>query len=122
MTIPYRQHWLLRRTERALRRSDPHMADMFAIFARVCAAEPIASGEQAGPPHIRARRCLTRLGGVITGIVGSLVACARWLMRCIASGYTVMRWRFSAGARARLGVPSASRHPMRGGGPGLPPL
>ena len=122
MTIPYRQHWLLRRTERTLRRSDPHLAAMLAIFARLCAAETIASCEQVRPPDTRARRCLAWLRSVVAGIVASLVACARWLMHRIAIGCIVMRWRFSGGARATLGVPSTSRHPLRPGGPGLPPL
>jgi hypothetical protein len=49
MTIPYRQHWLLRRMNRSLRRSDPHLAAMLAIFARLTVGEAIISQEQE--PH-----------------------------------------------------------------------
>ncbi len=38
MTLLYRQERLLRRTDRALCRSDPDLASMLSIFARLAAA------------------------------------------------------------------------------------
>ena len=49
MRIPYPQHWVLRRIEGSLRRSDPHMVAMLAIFARLTAGEVITS---SGPPIV----------------------------------------------------------------------
>ena len=46
MTLPYRQGRLLRRTDRALRQSDPDLASMLSIFARLTAAERMPAQEQ----------------------------------------------------------------------------
>ena len=45
MTIPGRRRWVLWRLERGLRRSDPHLAAMLVIFARLAADEAITSTE-----------------------------------------------------------------------------
>ena len=39
MWIACRQHWVLWRLSRSLRRSDPHLAGSLAIFARLNAGE-----------------------------------------------------------------------------------
>jgi len=44
--IPGRRRWVLWHMERGLRRSDPHLAAMLAIFARLAAGEAIGSIEQ----------------------------------------------------------------------------
>jgi hypothetical protein len=46
MTLPYRQGRLLRRADRALSRSDPDLASMLSIFARLTAAEGMPAREQ----------------------------------------------------------------------------
>jgi len=46
MTLPYRQERLLRRTDRALSESDPDLASMLSIFARITAAERLPAWEQ----------------------------------------------------------------------------
>ena len=46
MTLPYRQERLLRRTDRALSESDPDLASMLSIFARLSAAERMPAQEQ----------------------------------------------------------------------------
>ena len=46
MTLPYRQERLLRRTDRALSESDPGLAAMLSIFARITAAERLPAWEQ----------------------------------------------------------------------------
>ena len=46
MTLPYRQERLLRRTDRALSASDPHLAAMLSIFTRITVAERLPAREQ----------------------------------------------------------------------------
>jgi len=61
MSVRYVQHWRLRRINRRMSRSDPHLAAMLAIFARLAAGEPIASIEQAGLRHTCAWYNLCRM-------------------------------------------------------------
>jgi len=49
MTLPYRQERHVRRAGRALRRSDPDLASMLSIFARLAAAEGMPAREQLRP-------------------------------------------------------------------------
>ena len=49
MSLPYRQERLLRRADRALCRSDPDLASMLSIFARVTADEKMPAWEQLRP-------------------------------------------------------------------------
>ena len=57
--LPYRQGRLLRRVDRALRRSDPDLASMLSIFARLTAAESMPAQEQLRPRRLTwARRVL----------------------------------------------------------------
>lgn len=46
MSLPYRQQRILRRAERALGRSDPHLAAMLSIFAGICKGEEFPVREQ----------------------------------------------------------------------------
>jgi hypothetical protein len=46
MTLAYRQERLLRRADDALRQSDPDLASMMSIFARLAAAEGMPAREQ----------------------------------------------------------------------------
>jgi hypothetical protein len=41
MSLRYRQQWQLRQIDHALRRSDPHLAAMLAIFTRLTAGEEL---------------------------------------------------------------------------------
>lgn len=120
MKIPYRQQWLLRCMDRRLCRSDPHMAAVLGIFARLNAGEAITSGQQAYP-DTRVRRRLAWPGTVIAGMVACLAACASWVFRHVAAARAAVRWRFSGGARTAPGASSAARPPAGRGGPGLPP-
>jgi hypothetical protein len=54
MTLPYRQERLLRRADRALTQSDPDLASMLSIFARITAAERLPAWEQLGERLSRA--------------------------------------------------------------------
>ena len=54
MTLTYRQERLLRRADRELSESDPDLASMLSIFARVTAAERLPDWEQLGARLTRA--------------------------------------------------------------------
>ena len=60
MTLPSRQERMLRSADRALCRSDPHLASMLSIFARLTAAERIPAQEQLRPPPAGAWHVLLR--------------------------------------------------------------
>ncbi len=46
MSLPYREERLLRRADRALCLSDPHLASMLSIFTRITAADRLPAREQ----------------------------------------------------------------------------
>jgi hypothetical protein len=54
MTLPYRQERLLRRADRALTQSDPHLASMLAIFAQIASPDRLPAWEQLGARLTRA--------------------------------------------------------------------
>src|ERR671934_2575712 len=81
LRIPYRERWLLRRLNRSLRRSDPHLAAMLAIFARLHAGEVITSVEQAMSPDARACRGLAWLAVSAARLAAVLMAAGRILVR-----------------------------------------
>jgi hypothetical protein len=119
MGTRYRQRWLLRRMERGLCRSDPHMAAMLAIFARLTAGEAITSAEQA-QRDTRLRRGLARLADALVSVTARLADYACQVSRRIAIAWAVARRRFNRALRAMLGAQPQARQPLRDGGPGLP--
>lgn len=54
MTLTLRQERVLRRADRALCQSDPHLASMLSIFARITAADRLPAREQLQPRLTRA--------------------------------------------------------------------
>jgi hypothetical protein len=58
MTLPRRQERLLRHAGHALRQSDPDLASMLSIFARLTAAEGMPAREQLLPYRTGAWRAL----------------------------------------------------------------
>ena len=56
MSLPYRQERLLRRADRALCESDPDLASMLSIFARITASERLPAWEQLRPKATWLRR------------------------------------------------------------------
>lgn len=120
MRIPYRRRWLLWRLNRRLCRSDPHLAVMLAIFARLNAGEAITSREQAARPHAVVWRGLVWLGNALGRVAAVLMACVTQVWRRSARACAAIRRRLSAAARAALNIPSPARPPMRPGGPSLP--
>jgi hypothetical protein len=105
MRLPYHRYWVLPRISRGLRRSDPHLAAMLAIFARLTAGEAITSWDQSGPPRGRMRHVMVRLGSAIAIAAACLCACAHWVLRGAAISCAAVRRRCSgetwtAGPRA----------------------
>lgn len=119
MRIPVRQRWLLRRMDRRLCRSDPHLAAMLAIFARLNVREAITSREQAHPDGCL-RRSLAGLRRAIISAVACLAVFSRRAFRQIVStGATACRW-LTGRARSPLKARSAPRPRPDRGSPGLP--
>ena len=87
VSVSYTQHWRLRRMERWMRRSDPHLAAMLAIFARLTAGEVIASIEQAGFRRTGAWHNLSRMKAAAL----LLVAYASRALRCLGRAVTCPR-------------------------------
>jgi hypothetical protein len=92
--------------ERGLRRSDPHLAAMLAIFATLTVGEVITSTEQRNAVRHWIRRVL------------AVTACARRAMRGIGRVCTAVRRRFRGSVRQTVGLPSDSRlHGLLDAGP-----
>lgn len=106
MTIPYRQHRVMRHIERELRRSDPHLAAMLVIFARLTAGEAITSNEQACRPGSWIRRGLDWLARAIMGVAARLSDGVRSVSRCVTHICAVARQRFRQDAHTAASRPS----------------
>ena len=69
MTLPHRQERLLRHADEALCQSDPDLASMLTIFARMTAAEGMPDREQLRPRPIWAWRALLWSVAAVTFLV-----------------------------------------------------
>ncbi len=100
MQLPYHQQRLLRRIDRTLRRSDPRLAAMLAVFAQLYAGDVLASPEQ----RARVRRA-ARLLAAVAGLAARAGACAGALSRAARAACRVTRGRLGAAqhSRARIG-------------------
>jgi hypothetical protein len=101
MQIPYRQRRRLRRIEHTLRRSDPRLAMMLAIFTELHASDALASPEQRARAHGMAA-CLL---GAAAWLMAGLSACAGALARLANAAWRVARGRLRAAqhSQARTG-------------------
>jgi hypothetical protein len=88
MSVSYTQHWRLRRMDRWMTRSDPHLAAMLAIFARLTAGEAIASIEQAGFRDMRAWGNLVRMKQALGLLISYARRAWRWCAKAIARPWT----------------------------------
>lgn len=102
MRIPCRQRWLLRRTDRMLRRSDPHLAVMLAIFAMLHSREAINSVEQVR--RLRALAPLIWAGRAAAHLAGWMAAGACWAARRTAAACVAVRHRLGGGQRRNTAV------------------
>lgn len=112
MKMLCRRLWLLRRMDRSLRRSDPRLAVMLAVFARLYADEAITSRDQAHR-DTRVRRSWSRLADVIAAMAVGLADRTLWVFRRVVIACAVIRWRFS-GRDAGMSVLSAWHCPTAG--------
>jgi hypothetical protein len=95
MRLPFRQSWQLRGIEAGLRQSDPRLAAMLVIFAKLSAGETVPSHEQVHRPGnwVRpvlvvlagAMRCLAAAVGWVPGQTARLGASVRQLGRAMKS-------------------------------------
>ena len=83
MSVRCVQQWRLRRINHRMSRSDPHLAAMLTIFARLSAGEPIASIEQAGFRHTGAWYNLGRMKAAARLLVTVTVRAFRWIGKAI---------------------------------------
>lgn len=97
MQLPYHQQRLLRRIDRTLRRSDPQLAAMLAIFAQLYVGDAPTSPEQRTP----VRRAAWPFAAV-AWLAIILLACAAALSRA-AGGLTRGRLGAAQHSRARIG-------------------
>jgi hypothetical protein len=72
MTLPYREERLLQRVDHALCRSDPDLASLLSIFARLNAAEGMPARERLRPQPSRAWRVLLWPVAAVAFLVGAL--------------------------------------------------
>jgi hypothetical protein len=88
VSVSYTQHWRLRRMDRWMSRSDPHLAAMLAIFARLTAGEAIASIEQARFRRTRPWGNLVRMGQALWLLITCAITYVRraigWTARAVA--------------------------------------
>jgi hypothetical protein len=88
MSVRYTQHWRLRRMDRWMSRSDPHLAAMLTIFARLTAGEAIASIEQAGFRDTRAWGNLVRMREALLLLISHACRALRRTAKAIARPWT----------------------------------
>src|ERR1700722_164776 len=72
MTLPSREERLLRRVDQALRRSDPDLASLLSIFARLNAAEAMPARERLRPQPSWAWRGLLWSVAAVAFLVAAL--------------------------------------------------
>jgi hypothetical protein len=73
MTLPYREERLLRRVDQALCQSDPHLASLLSVFARLNAAEAMPARERLRPQPGWAWRVLLWPVAAVAFLVAALV-------------------------------------------------
>jgi hypothetical protein len=72
MTLPYREERLLRRVDQALRQSDPDLASLLSVFARLNAAEAMPAGERLRPQPSWAWRVLLWPVAAVASLLAAL--------------------------------------------------
>jgi hypothetical protein len=115
MTLPRSQGRLARRADRAISASDPHLASMLSIFARLTAAEGMPAREQLRPRRIRAWHVLLRPAAagaflVVSAAGGGASAARQAATVCgAAAGRRAKRVRGIRTASPAAALPAARR-------------
>lgn len=119
MSLPSRQQRLVREIDKAVSRSDPRLASMAAIFARLAAGEQMPGREQLQTPASRMLVAAAVIAALISRVAG---ACARQLRLTITAGTAVAASMVRNSPLARRGRSSAAgtRSSARPDQPGLP--
>jgi hypothetical protein len=105
VTLAYRQERLLRRADQALRRSDPDLASMLSIFARLTAAEGMPGREQLPPERAWDWRVLLwPVAAVAFLVVFAVVFAAGGGSRAAAECGTACRRRAGGRVNCRTGA------------------
>jgi hypothetical protein len=117
--LPSRQQKLLREIDKAVSRSDPRLASMVAIFARLAAGEQMPGREQLQTPASRMLGAAAIIAALISRAAG---ACARQIRLTITAGTAVTTSLITNSPLARRArSPAAStRSSARTDQPGLP--
>lgn len=98
-SVSYTQNWRLRRMDRWVTRSDPHLAAMLAIFARLNDGEAIASIEQGRSRPAGPRGTLVWMGATLWLLLTYVGRAIRWTAKAAARPW-------SGGQRSWLGLGS----------------
>ena len=119
MSLPSRQQRLLREIDNAVSRSDPRLASMVAIFARLAAGEQMPGREQLQTPASRMLGAAAIIAALISRAAGT---CARQLRLAITAGTAVATGLVRNSPLARRGRSPAAgtRSSARPDQPGLP--
>jgi hypothetical protein len=105
MALTYRQERLLRRADRALTESDPDLASMLSIFARIASAETLPAWEQLGQ---RLTRALSILLWPVAALVFLVVFMADGELRPAAACGTSVKRRALCLCLKALGRPDGA--------------
>jgi hypothetical protein len=110
MSLPGRQRRRLRRIDAAVCRSDPHLASMLSIFARLTAGEAMPGREQLrAPPPGRARAALAAAAVAAASLIARAAGvCRRGLRRAAAVCTAVVTGLARPRRRARRAASSGS--------------
>lgn len=121
MSLSCRQQRLLGRTGDAICRSDPRLASMLALFARLAAGEEMPGREQLRAPALSRLRAsvLMAAAAAATLVTCAAAACARAIRSAIAAGAALASR--VAGSRRPTGPVAAPGSPTAGTRSGGPP-
>jgi hypothetical protein len=113
MRISCRKRWLLQRTSRRLRRSDPHLAAMLAIFARLYVGEVIVSREQAASQAARRWRRPIRLAIMVACTAAGVTARTGRAVRQAVRTWATIRRRIGSLTQTFLASSPVTHPPAR---------
>lgn len=106
MEINIREQWRLRRLERELHRTEPHLAGMLAVFGRLTAQDVMPAVERLRRPG-RVVRLATLLAAVLTSLAVAAGRLAAWAARPAARlAGLLCAWARRLVARTRRTAPS----------------
>lgn len=95
MSLPYRQRHCLRRTRRTLRLSEPRLAAMMIMFARLNAGEAMPVRERVRrrlPWPVRAAvHALRAVAHAVWAVVSAVWAMLRWFARVVVACVRLLR-------------------------------